>query len=121
MPFGRHKGDPLDEIPDGYLRWLLNRDLREPLRSHVRAEAQRREADEDATHDDYRRRQRRDDTPPRSRHAIPPVDDVDNIIASGLHALAKKYHPDLGGDLRRMQAINHAADWLRARVRELLS
>ena len=120
MPFGRHRGEPLDEIPDSYLAWLLTRALREPLYSQVRDEARRRTTDEEDTHQAYRDYQRREYAPPR-RHAVPPASDVDDLIASGLHALAKKYHPDLGGDLRRMQAINHAADWLRAKVRELLA
>jgi hypothetical protein len=120
MPFGRHRGEPLDELPHSYLRWLLKQDLREPLRSHLREEAQRREADEQDTHEAYRN-QHRHQAPPR-RHAAPPVADVDDVITSGVRALAKKYHPDLaGGDLVRMQQINHAADWLRSKVRELLS
>lgn len=119
MPFGRHRGEPLDQIPDSYLHWLLTRDLREPLRSHVRDEAQRRADDEDATHRAYKQ-QHRHHAPPR-RHAIPAVTDVDELITSGLRTLAKKHHPDVGGDVQVMQRINHAADWLRTTIREWLS
>lgn len=36
MPFGRHKGKPLREIPAEYLEWLLNLDtLRPELRAAV--------------------------------------------------------------------------------------
>jgi len=36
MPFGRHKGTALAELPFDYLRWLVSLDdLREPLRSAV--------------------------------------------------------------------------------------
>jgi len=43
MPFGAHKGKPLDEIPSEYLLWLgcLN-DLRQPLLGHVLREMARR-------------------------------------------------------------------------------
>ena len=119
MPFGRHRGEPLDELPDGYLRWLLGRDLREPLRSAVRNEAQRRADDEETVHDDYRRHQRRAYAPP-PRHAVPPASDVDDLTR-GLARARQEISPRSGGDLRRMQAINHAADWLRAKVRELLA
>ncbi len=40
MPFGKHKGLQLDQLPDDYLEWLVNLDdLRQPLRSRVQAEA----------------------------------------------------------------------------------
>jgi len=122
MPFGRHKGEPLDEIPDSYLRWLLHRaDLREPLRSDVQDELRRRFQDEEDTHRAYKNQQYRQQSAPR-RHTVPNVADVEDLITHGLRTLAKKFHPDLaGGDLARMQGLNHAADWLRARARELLS
>jgi hypothetical protein len=38
MPFGKHRGKPVAELPLGYLRWLVdNVDLREPLLSAVEA------------------------------------------------------------------------------------
>ena len=36
MPFGKHKGKPLVEVPKSYLRWLKeNCELREPLATAV--------------------------------------------------------------------------------------
>jgi hypothetical protein len=45
MPFGKHKGVLLADLPDGYLDWLgakLN-EWREPLRSSLAAEIARRQ------------------------------------------------------------------------------
>ena len=32
MPFGKHKGTPVKELPGDYLKWLSTIDLRCPLR-----------------------------------------------------------------------------------------
>lgn len=46
VPFGVHKGKPLDEIPDDYLLWLgCLDDLRQPLLGAVLHEMGRRLAD----------------------------------------------------------------------------
>jgi uncharacterized protein (DUF3820 family) len=37
MPFGKHKGASLKDIPGDYLRWLSTIELREPLRGAVMA------------------------------------------------------------------------------------
>ena len=42
MPFGKHRGTPLEELPGGYLRWLAGLDLHTPLRDAVDAERRRR-------------------------------------------------------------------------------
>ena len=43
MPFGKHKGRELCEVPDGYLLWLAeNVELREPLLSAIWAEFKER-------------------------------------------------------------------------------
>lgn len=49
MPFGKHKGTPLEELPSEYLIWLgcLN-DLRQPLLGHVLREMGRRLAASEA-------------------------------------------------------------------------
>jgi uncharacterized protein (DUF3820 family) len=37
MPFGKHKGTPVRDLPGDYLKWLSSIELREPLRSSVAA------------------------------------------------------------------------------------
>jgi hypothetical protein len=101
MPFGKHRGIPLEELPDTYLFWLYGlADLREPLRTFVNLE--------------YRRR-----CEPPPRFAPPALSCGDPLVAelleAGYKSLAKKYHPDRGGDLSRMQQINVAMDELRKR------
>jgi hypothetical protein len=44
MPFGKHKGEPLDDIATDYLQWLINTatNLRPPLRRAIVMELERR-------------------------------------------------------------------------------
>jgi hypothetical protein len=88
MPFGKYRGQLVDQIPVEYLEWVQRHiPLREPLRSAV-----------------YR------------MTSAPTISD-DQISAEKVqtvyHRLARKYHPDLGGNVVAMQAINE--------FRELLS
>jgi hypothetical protein len=100
MPFGRHKGERLEDLDDDYLRWLAGLDdLREPLKSAVKAEWESRIFASDE---------------PAVSYGL-----ADELISAGVRSLAKKYHPDLGGDTERMQAVNACADWLRSQVRAL--
>lgn len=49
MPFGEHKGKRFVDIPDGYLSWLLGRDIRKGVRTAVQNEINRRSADKPAS------------------------------------------------------------------------
>ena len=44
MPFGRWKGTRLRDLPADYFAWLETIETREPLRSAVKREAERRRA-----------------------------------------------------------------------------
>lgn len=98
MPFGRHKGVLVGELPDEYLDWLHARELREPLRAAVLQEWRWRFADDAPAPPDTRRM-------------------ADQIIMVGYRSLALEHHPDRGGATQAMQAINAAAAWLRRAVR----
>jgi hypothetical protein len=99
MPFGKHKGERLDALPDDYLEWLVGIGLREPLRSAVAHE--------------YRVRCGSAAVLVGARAA------AEAIVAAGYHALATRHHPDHGGATGTMQHVNVAADWLRRQLRGL--
>jgi hypothetical protein len=44
MPFGKHIGAPLSELPIDYIWWLNEKDIRDPLRSALDAELERRDS-----------------------------------------------------------------------------
>jgi hypothetical protein len=44
MPFGKYKNQPIDQVPSGYLDWLITTELRDPVRAAVVAELARRKA-----------------------------------------------------------------------------
>lgn len=99
MPFGRYRGLPLSALPDSYLWWLTTLpNLRPPLRGAVLAEVGRRASG----------------SYPRADGAAPPRREViEGLVGAGLRALARKHHPDVGGDTATMQEVNAAAAWLR--------
>jgi hypothetical protein len=87
MPFGKHAGTEVDSLPLYYLAWLVEHDwLREPLKSAVEAEREHRAAS-----------QRQPKRPAVEIRTI-----AKEIAAVGFRELAKRCHPDRGGDHARM-------------------
>jgi hypothetical protein len=116
MPFGKHRGSDLRDLPDSYLEWLLGLDnLRSFLRRALEAEAYRRECDRDRGRDQEERRSF------AQRLNAPRPEVVDELVGAGLRSLARKYHPDAGArdGGRRMSDLNGAADWLKAAIRAI--
>lgn len=107
MPFGKFKGVRIAELPDDYVVWLLTLDLRDPLAAAVYIEARRRRLDASDGRTDRARRYR------------PDVAVVEELVSAGLRALARRHHPDVGGDHETMIRVTHAADWLVAQARSL--
>jgi hypothetical protein len=99
MPFGKHRGRALSDLPDSYLGWLRDLDdLREPLRTAIERE--------------HERRLRPPPPPPPPSQLRPPDPDLfRNVIREGYRAMAMKSHPDRGGDVRTMQKLNGLRDW----------
>lgn len=110
MPFGKYKGRLLRDLPDWYLDWLCALDdLRNPLKDALEKESARR-ATEARQHD--QRIERLPDTCPDPQIA-------DQIVNAGLRTLARRHHPDAGGDHSRMVMVNLCAEWLREQIKRL--
>jgi hypothetical protein len=105
MPFGKHKGKLLDAVPVDYLIWCLNEcsGMDRQLRRAMEREVERRtDADE--------RPQRPAGPPP----APPGVWSA--VITAWHRRLVLRHHPDRGGDVKVMKALNAVVDELRQLV-----
>jgi hypothetical protein len=106
MPWGKFEGMPFSEIESGYLVWVIE------SCDHVKPELL------DAITDELR--SRFGSSPPSLPRGAPkPCPDADlalDIVSAGLKTLARKHHPDSGGDTATMQRLNRVADWLKASV-----
>lgn len=112
MPFGKFRGWTVAELPDDYLTWLMGLDdLREPLASAIRREA------------DHRRTARqweREATARLTRCPSPQL--ADELIGIGLRTLTTRRHPDApGGSHDAMIELTATVDWLRSVVRRGLA
>jgi len=100
MPFGKFKGQLVAALPDEYLDWLITIELRPPLLGAVR--------------DEYHRRFGKGLEPRSIRFAVPAADAdlLTELVEAGRRGLARKYHPDTGGDPLVMTHVNMLADGL---------
>lgn len=85
--FGKHRGKPIDEIPEDYLEWLIN--------------------SSQATIDQCQRELERRRVAAEANLAL-----AEQIIREGYRALSKKLHPDIGGDEEKMKELNNDRDRL---------
>lgn len=94
--FGKYKGYSLEDIPSDYLAWMAANMEREMLRDAAREELERRR-------------------PPRREQPLLLGQDAitRELVEAGYRALAKKFHPDLGGDLQKMQELNRVMEKIR--------
>jgi hypothetical protein len=93
MPFGKHAGKPLVEVPTPYLLWLLRarRHLDPALRLAI-----------------YRVLDERGLSYPMLDDHPQPLIDWPFVIRQWYRGLVLDYHPDRGGSHLAMQAINEA-------------
>jgi hypothetical protein len=105
MPWGKHSGRLIVDVPTGYLVWVLEEtDIDELYRTAIRGELAFR----------------LDLALPRS--AVPPpilppselATMFREMLHSGYKTLSLRYHPDRGGDTEAMQRVNATANWARA-------
>jgi hypothetical protein len=100
MPFGRHRGQLIADIPSRYLRWLLREcDLEPILYAAVMRELSGRG----------------EETAPKREDRS--VADVRGVVKSWYREMALRFHPDRTLDNgTAMRAINHGYE----RLREML-
>ena len=104
MPFGKHEGELLEDIPTAYLRWLFGLDNLYPdLRADVAKELDAREG----AGGNHRRGRVR---PVPGGNGVTP--DVEGIMRTWWRQLCLDYYPDRGGDTKVMQALNDAHERL---------
>lgn len=98
MPWGKHAGQRLEDIPIGYLVWLVNEcDLKDALRNAVEKELRRRQFDQSG-----------DPVPPNAK----PTSISTEIVNTWHRRMAVKFHPDKGGSHEAMKAVNFGRDLL---------
>lgn len=92
LEFGKYRGWDIEEVPRDYLEWLLDRADKQA--EMLRGELERRDMVEAATESM-----------------------IEQVITQGYRALAKKHHPDYGGDTEQMKEVNAAVAALRSMVK----
>ncbi len=99
MPFGKHAGQAVAEVPTPYLLWVLRarRHLDPALRRAIREVLTARGCA----------------LPPE---AADPTPDWAAVLRRWYRGLVLDYHPDRGGSHEAMRAINEAHDRLRKLV-----
>jgi hypothetical protein len=105
MPFGRHKGQLLQYIPEDYLMWLLDGcdNLRPRLRQAVERELERREAEARAQG-------------PPGRGWQPPAVNARAVAAAWFKSMSLQYHPDKSGSDAEMWVVVHGFELLKKLV-----
>jgi uncharacterized protein (DUF3820 family) len=103
MPWGKHKGKVLSEVPAPYLCWMLEEcSLSEPVRWAVLMELARWfEAKGWST------------TVPSPSPARRNGDDAHAALMSAYRTLCLKYHPDRGGSTEAMRVLNEMLSTVR--------
>jgi len=99
MPWGKHKGQELRDIPQDYLLWVLRKaDKCDP---YLKRAIEQRLGFVDPP------------PPPPPTQTTTNGVTVEQIIRAWHRAMTKKYHPDRGGTHEQMLVVNEGAELLR--------
>lgn len=109
MPFGKHKGKLLEDVPTDYLAWVLDNcsELRPTLRQAIE-QVLFGEDPEDA----YARGYRDGLASGRQTTPVAPSGNLRSTIQQWYRRTSVRHHPDHGGDVRVMAVVNDLRDEL---------
>lgn len=134
MPFGKHQGEEVEEIPVSYLRWILRNvhirddELREEIEERVGEPASAEPSEPRTTSSSGWKRTTggpgvggATSAPPRPGVDLDAVArDLFDTINRWRRKMAATHHPDKGGDVLVMQAVNAAGDVLLTAIDETM-
>jgi len=124
MPWGKYKGEPLDEVPLGYVAWLFEQWLENPGKADARVALELFEtfldqvteipAFKDALGARVEGPAPVVNTVVMGRHQFTPAQMVMLIalVKLGYKRMAADLHPDHGGDPEQMTVLNQVKDIL---------
>ncbi len=108
MPFGKYKGQLIDDLPLDYIEWCLdNLDLRPELEDAFERRLEGKSSYSSPP------------PPPPNSGFLPKLDSKDiplliELMEAGRRSMAKSHHPDHGGDTATMQRINRIVDQVKS-------
>jgi hypothetical protein len=118
MPFGKHAGEEVCELPNGYLLWLAREcDLYGDLLATVLRELRVRGFKSEDF--ESRSRRRRPASPPSAGVIHVPLAEntlFKELVDAGYHALAMRHHPDRGGDAVVMRRLISLTEEIRRQL-----
>ncbi len=130
--FGKHDGTRLTDAPRSYLSWMLRSidALSWDEKRAIEMEINRRNLHDDpAANQERQGRSTRGQDSGNRYHtsggsiALPAdvtPQTIIELISAGRQAMAKRHHPDVGGDTTKMRVYNQAADYLEKQARSLV-
>lgn len=124
MPWGKHKGEDLEDIETSYLFWVMeNCDITRQLHRAIQAALVAKVEEWAPDVEPPRGRKERDRDPfldgtINSRLPIQLVPQAEEILKAGYRAVASRLHPDKpGGDGEAMKLLNLAKEQLERMIK----
>lgn len=114
MPFGKWKGKPITELKDTYLDWLMGLDdLREPLKSAIEHEVQRRGSSGSGASS-----AKPNGNGKAAPSLCPSPELAEEIVSIGMRTISQRFDPDKAADHEAVVLLHDTAKWMRLKAWE---